>query len=292
MMMQQPMMQQQVVMQPGMQTTTTVMQQPGMGGMMGMQQPVMMMQKPAIPAGGATAVLAGLTGLYITQRGSPLEAMTGIELPHKFAFFPLDGSGAPGNNRIFRGNEMSDPIVDQFMKPDERPFNMFITMTNGPMDIYNCMYFQRPSAFCQCDNGELRVFSLEGGAGRQVGVVRGPCTWCMYELNIFDAANNLRYMITGTPCQPGVICGPRCPCGSCNVSTFNILDAAFQPVATFQRTTGFCSQLWAQNDNYILNFPASATVEDKMLLMGAIVMFDFAYFEKPTGQEQNQQIGY
>lgn len=265
--------------------------QPGMmaaGGQMVVQNmmPGMMAAMPV--AAGGLAALASLPGVFITQKESMLEAMTGIEMPHKFNFYSLDPNDNPMPTRIFRGNDQSDPFLRQMMSAEDRPFQMYLTMTNGPLDIFNFMYLERPSACCQMGNGLMRVYCLEGGQ-RLVGEIRGPFNLCNYQLDLFDAKNQHRYTLDGTWCQKGILCAANCPCDACQVSYFDIKDPSGAPVGQFKRVTNFCSRMFTSNDNYILRFPVSATPDDKMLLMGAMVLWDFIYFETP---QQNNQVMY
>jgi len=274
------------MMQPGMQQQQMVVQGPGM---MMPQQQMMVVQQPMMVQGGGLAVLASLPGVYISQKENIVEALTGIQLPHKFNFYPLGPDDNSMPTRIFRGNDQSDPFLRQMMSPEDRPFQMYITMTNGPMDIFNFMYLERPSACCQMGNGVMRVYCLEGGQ-RLVGEIRGPCTFCNYELNIFGADGKPLFTFDGTWCQKGILCAPNCPCDMCQVSFFEIRDPVLQPIGGFKRVTNFCSRLFTNNDNYVLRFPPSASVDDKMLMMGALVLWDFVYFETPTPQEQQNQM--
>jgi len=254
---------------------------------MGMQPGMMMQQQVVLPMGGGLEKLKTMPGVYVSQRADPLEAITGIQMPCKFNFFDLDATGMnPNPIRIMRGNEQSNVMLDNLVSAADRPFKMFITMTNGQMDLFNFMYLERPSAFCQCDNGEMRVYCLEGG-NRLVGTLRGPWAWCDYQVNVHDAANQIRYQLDGTFCQKGILCQPHCPCQQCQVAYFNIKDGTGTRPAggDFQKATSWCSRLFStNNDNYILHFPPEATVDDKMMLLAAMIMWDFVYFEKPQDQ--------
>jgi len=299
---QQPgmMMQQQpgmMVQQPGMmvqqQPGMMMQQQPGMmvqqPGMVMMQQP-MMQQRVVVQQGGGLEKMKSMPGVYVSQKADLTEMLTGIQMPNKFNFFDLDATGMNAMPlRIFRGNEQSNMMLNQIMQAEDRPFKMFLTMTNGDMDLFNFMYLERPSAFCQCDNGEMRVYCLEGGQ-RLIGVIKGPFTWCDYQLNVHDASGNIRYILDGTFCQKGVLCSASCPCQQCQLSFFNIKDGTgLTTVGDFQRSTTWCSRLFQPNDNYILHFPQQATVEDKMLLMASMILWDFCFFEKPN--DNNNGVG-
>jgi len=254
--------------------------------MMQQQRPVMLQQQVVV--GGGLEKLKSMPGVYVSQRANIAEMLTGIQMPNKFNFFDLDGTGMNAMpQRVFRGNEQSNIVLDNIMSANDRPFKMFLTMTNGDMDLFNFMYLERPSALCQCDNGEMRVYCLEGGQ-RLVGVIKGPFTWCDYQLNVHDANGNIKYILDGTFCQKGVLCNATCPCQDCQISFFNIKDGTgMNQVGDFQRATTFCGRLFTPNDNYILHFPPSATVDDKMLLMASMVLWDFCFFEKPNDNNAN-----
>jgi len=252
----------------------------GMGmGMGGMPVGINAIQPIMVPQSGALEALKNMNGLVMAQNTDMVQMMTGLSMPHKFNFFPINADGTQNPNRIFRANEQSDPLVRQMLTADDYPFRMNIMMTNGMLDLFNFMMVERPMNCCTCHNGELRIYAIEGGF-RQIGVVRGPCTFCSYELHVFDMANNLKFKMTGTPCQLGVQCGKCCPMDSCQHSEFYIEDATGNQLSNIAKKTNFCNQcLGGSADTYFLRFPATATVEDKMLLIGANLLFDFVYFE-------------
>jgi hypothetical protein len=104
------------------------------------------------------------------------------------------------------------------------------------------------------------------------------------EIHIFDANNNLRFMMKGDCCQAGLIC-PSCPCENCRETVFFLTDSAGQPISTMRRRTDFFNTMISDADDFILEFPPGATADDRMLLISALIFMDYCYFE--SGPNQN-----
>lgn len=66
---------------------------------------------------------------------------------------------------------------------------------------------------------------------------------------------------------------------TCRV-TFDILKAETQSSGFIKKIwSGAAEELFTDADSFILQFPPDATVYDKMLLLGAVFLIDFMYFE-------------
>jgi hypothetical protein len=238
---------------------------------------------PGLPRSG-TERLASLGGLYLKQKMDPIEAFLPYEKANKYVFFPIEKSGAKFMNKIFKAKEKSDVILRQFAGPS-RPFQMIVKNTDGESDFGDFLFLDRQWVCCQCNKGDLRVTCLEGGQN-YVGRVHGPCTCCGFNIQIFDAQEQLKYQFNGDCCQCGVQCG-GCPCESCRTVMFTLNDASGAQISEMKRTRGLLASVISDADDFMLMFPPSATPQDRMLLLAAMIFMDFAYFEAEPGQSND-----
>jgi len=95
----------------------------------------------------------------------------------------------------------------------------------------------------------------------------------------------MRYRIEGACCQLGVWC--RFPCDACQKVDFIIHDSIGNQVGFLQkRTAGCCKSMMASTAHFSLEFPKDASKEDKALLLAAVIMLDFTYFEEKPGRRR------
>jgi len=60
----------------------------------------------------------------------------------------------------------------------------------------------------------MSVTLVEGGTSRFLGKIKNPWYLCMLGCEIEDEKGNIKYHITGTCCQIGIICAGF-PCKTC-----------------------------------------------------------------------------
>jgi len=60
----------------------------------------------------------------------------------------------------------------------------------------------------------MSVTLVEGGTSTFLGKIKNPWYFCTLGCEVEDARGNLKYNITGTCCQIGVLCGGF-PCKTC-----------------------------------------------------------------------------
>lgn len=81
----------------------------------------------------------------------------------------------------------------------------------------------------------------------------------------------------------------NCCGGTCfrNDAVFDVLDAKGAVVAHLQKTYGAgryaCCRTCYRFDNFVLEFPAASTPEDRLLLLTAIFHLDYVAFERKGG---------
>ena len=134
----------------------------------------------------------------------------------------------------------------------------------------------------------MEVYFTEGGKeqGDYLGKIVNPFKWCNAELQVFDSKNDLKYIIMGDCCQLGFWC--QFPCETCQTIQFQILDSRRNPTngRLMKKSAGCIKSTFTDADNFSLVFPQNTTKEEKALLMSAVIMLDFMYFEDK--QDKNE----
>jgi len=103
------------------------------------------------------------------------------------------------------------------------------------------------------------------------------------QVDIYDEADNVKWTVTGNCCQLGLWC--KFPCEACQKVDFEVRNKAGEVVGSLgKRTAGCAASMVSDTANFETFFPSGATEAEKALLLAAIIMLDFHYFEeKPQG---------
>ena len=119
--------------------------------------------------------------------------------------------------------------------------------------------------------------------GEFIGKLVEPYTCCDPFYNIYDSNNEVRYVITANCCQCGFYC--RSSCGKCCEVHFQIHKPGKQEMTEENEDGSIIRKesdifMVSDADNFILNFPKDATPEEKILLIGNVLMIDYRFYEK------------
>ncbi len=135
--------------------------------------------------------------------------------------------------------------------------------------------------------------SAEFKNGENFGKIIEPFTCCDPKYNVYDKSGHLKYVIFGDCCQCGLICGDCC--GKCSEVLFQIHKPGKQVMDVNNKDghikrvfSGVVQELVSDADNFELVFPVDATPEDKLLLIGNVLMIDYRYHEDASSS--NNQI--
>eukprot|EP01017_Pseudomicrothorax_dubius_P017362 TRINITY_DN19617_c0_g1_i2.p1 TRINITY_DN19617_c0_g1~~TRINITY_DN19617_c0_g1_i2.p1 ORF type:complete len:266 (+),score=12.95 TRINITY_DN19617_c0_g1_i2:39-836(+) len=222
-------------------------------------------------------VLESLHGIYLKQKMDKFEALIPYEIPNRYNLFPLDLDGNPTDQRLFKIKEKSAECQRHCFR-QRRAFKLTVKLMNDHTEVMDFLKLERPGVCCKCDKGEMKISLLEGGE-KVVGFVNAPFTCCKVEILVNDANHKLRFVIKAECLQPGLICF-GCPFGSCREISFTIYDTGSKPLGKLRRKTSFVQSCLTDSDDFTLNFPLKISLDDKILLLGAILMLDFAYLER------------
>eukprot|EP01017_Pseudomicrothorax_dubius_P046107 TRINITY_DN8076_c0_g1_i1.p1 TRINITY_DN8076_c0_g1~~TRINITY_DN8076_c0_g1_i1.p1 ORF type:complete len:290 (-),score=47.86 TRINITY_DN8076_c0_g1_i1:174-1043(-) len=225
-----------------------------------------------------TEIIGSLSGVFLKQEPDVIEAFLPYEKANKYTFFAIDAQGNKSDFPFLKAKEKSNVFARQFLGAG-RGFEMVLKQVNGTMEVGDFMLLQKEAVCCRCDRGTMQVFLLEGGQ-RYLGSVYGPFVCCQIELQVYNANQQLRFIMKGSVCQLGVICG-GCPCKSCRESYFELYDASGNILTTIRHFKDFWKSLVSDADDFSVAFPSWASLDDRCLLMAMLIMLDYSYFEQP-----------
>jgi hypothetical protein len=244
--------------------------------------PTMQAPTPVVmtmPQQTSSDLLGGLNAyasLLVKQkpRGWCLEYLCGCESENEYGIF----NPASGGGKILLAKEHSSWLARNCLG-SARPYDMTVnTMDNREIVRYERPYHgRRGGIFCCCCEfcfQVVRVFSGKDTAnpGKRLGYVRENYSFCVPEFSLFDENDNEVYKIVG-----------NC-CGACNY-TLHIFDRhggkeSQDSVGIIQkRWSGMFKELFTDADNFFITFPGHATAEERALLLGALFLIDFLFFE-------------
>jgi hypothetical protein len=226
--------------------------------------------------------LAGITSVFIKQDISLFEVFTGCETKNRFHVY---AKTQYGYKYLFKCREESSWCERNCLTGSCRPYRMKVKHIKavdqfngdfGNQEIYadfqrnfkcTCMCIQRPNLKASKYNGEY------------LGRINFPYTCCDPVYEVCDRMNNLRYIVTGDCCQCGLMC--RKSYGMCSEVLFDIKKPGQDiKVGTIRKVfSGFIQEMLTDADNFELVFPQDATPEDKLMLIGNVLMIDYSFFE-------------
>jgi hypothetical protein len=268
MMMQQPMMGQQQMMIPT---------QPMMVAMPGMMQPMMMI---AVQPTGLMK-LGTMRGVFIKQKF--LWPLGWVRKNTYNVFDRTEGDQQPKGRSIFKFREESSCCVRVFCHPHCRPFKMDAhNDTDQNQDIFMKLHREYTCTFYCLNRPRMKVHTSDD---RLLGQVVCPWLWYNWGVDVYgeDLVTKI-YRVEATCAQVGIWFRGY-PCKPCQTVDFMIKDAAGNPCGFLQKRTAGCLKVClADTANFALEFPQTATPEEKALLTSAVIFLDFLYFEERPGK--------
>ena len=255
--------------------------QPGYGQVqpaMAVAQPMQMQpMQPMQPMGGfGVAMLAQFGDLFIKQRVEMLEAITGFETANAYDIMSMAG-GMP--QQIFFAGEQSECCERQCCG-SSRSFVMNIYSPANPQQpvfsIDRPLRCKPPACCCF-----LQELTVRDASGAEIGMLVQQYTCCASEFHVM-VKGHLAYKVLGPIC---VCDGPFCGDQEFFVTAAN--DQRIQTPGGPARITkmgsrgfeGAMNEMFTDADNFGCTFPPDATPEAKAVLLAAVFMIDFLFFE-------------
>ena len=222
--------------------------------------------------------LAQSTGAIIRQQIELMEVMTGCETQNRYHVFLQTPMGL---KYAFKCNERSEGCARCCCSSSARPLQMtirhIISYDQLESDLAKIFIsINKPctcACFCLC-RPHMDVSLVE--TRQYLGRVSEPCTCCDEDVDVYNSSGNLKYQIIGDCCQLGLCCSSNVE-KLANIN-FDIVESGMQVGNMSKLPAGF-GEFFTKADSYRINFPQTASPEEKMLLIIAGLMIDYQFFE-------------
>ncbi|CAG0917882.1 unnamed protein product [Notodromas monacha] len=210
--------------------------------------------------------------LLIHQKIELLEAFTGFETANKYTIKNTLGQ------KVYYAAEKSDCCTRNICGPI-RPFDMKIYDLNKQ----EVLIFNRPlrcdSCLCFCCLQKMDVYASPGDF---LGSIEQ--TWSII---------HPRYVIKDAAGNPVLkMAGPCCTWSLCGDVEFEIFsESTGESVGKISKQwSGLAKEMFTDADNFGISFPLDLDVRMKAVLLGAVFLIDFMFFEQQNNKE-NDGIG-
>lgn len=242
-------------------------QQPGYSDSI-VQQPIIR-SAPASGCPPGLECLTHLNSLVIKQKVEDVEVVTHHETQNRYECY--NSLGHP----VFQCREKSNYCARQCCR-SQRAFKMHITGSSNSEVIrirrpYRCVCFCQCCSCCGCCVDEVQV---ESPVGDVIGYVREVRCGCRIGYEILDRNNDLILKIRGPLCF-------HCACiGEDIVFKITSKDGKTELGRIINEWSNIPQKMFTSADNFSLTFPIDLDVRIKAILLSAVFLIDFMYFEK------------
>ena len=238
------------------------------------------------------AELGNCTGVLIKQEPELFEMLTGCETPNRYHVF---GQTPQGSKYLFKCKEKSGWCMRNCFPSKQREFDMDIIhiaspnpMQNVSKSLANAYKPCRCTICCLC-RPELIVSLNDGNI--KVGTVTHVCTLCNPEFEIVDSKDQLKYIVSASCCQAGLIL-PNSLCGKCYEVLFDIINPGTKEVVgNIIKKGAELEELVTDADSFQVNFPPNASPYDKLLMIALGLLIDYQFFETDSTSENERRRG-
>jgi uncharacterized protein YxjI len=202
--------------------------------------------------------------LFVKQGLEVFEAMTGFETENSYTIHDHNGEA------LFRIGEKSGVCARQCCG-NKRPFTLHI---DSVREGGRFLVVKRPFRFYF---HELQIY--EGDGGPLLGSVVRDFSFLQRNYTIYDADRNPLLRIEGPVFSPW---------------TFNILNNNGAQIGQIKKQwSGLMQEIFTDADNFGVQFPRNLPPTTKALLLSAVILIDFMYFEdnEPVKKKNNKRGG-
>uniref|UniRef100_A0A8C6WUI9 Phospholipid scramblase n=1 Tax=Neogobius melanostomus TaxID=47308 RepID=A0A8C6WUI9_9GOBI len=176
--------------------------------------------------------------------------------------------------QIFMAKEDSSNFFSIQFFGTLRPFNIHIHDNLGRDVLTVTRPVKCGSCCCPCC---LQEVEIQSPPGVPIGYVVQDWHPFFPKFTIMDAARSAQLKIKG----------PFCDCRCCSDVVFQVLSRDEETIVgqISKRWGGFLQEGFTDADNFGISFPMDLDVKVKAVLLGAVFLIDFMYFE--TNKNQN-----
>jgi len=211
--------------------------------------------------------LTQIDQLLIKQQIELLEVISGCETRNKYKVNNSVGQ------LVFDAKEDSGCCSRQCCGPN-RTFNMVLSDNTGRR-VIECHRPLSCASLCFCGS-KMEVRSPL--TNEIFGYCKQVFSCTKSRMDIYDSNNQKIFEISG------IICGINC----CNDVDFKVKDLNGNSVGLIQKQwSGCCQEAISDADNFMVRFPIDLDSRLKAVLVGAVFLIDFLYYEQPANKDQN-----
>lgn len=216
--------------------------------------------------------LTQIDQLLVKQEVEIFEVMTGIETANKYKIQNSMGQD------VYKAKEKSDFCSRMCCGPI-RDFHMEITDHTGrevlhldrPLNCGTCCF--------PCCLQKLTVTSPI--TGEVLGLIKQKWHPFLPVFEICDVNENVVLKLNG----------PFCAVSCCSDVNFEITTNDDVTVGKITKQwSGFAKEMFTDADNFGITFPLDLDVKFKAVLVGAVILIDFMFFEQAPNQQHNSRL--
>lgn len=228
-------------------------------------------------------ILEKAVSAYVEQKFELLETITKCETQNEYYVTVKDKDG--NKTLLFKAKEDSSCFC-RFCCPGScREFTLHLKMvtisSQGQQVKKDFVQFSRPFKCTMCCCGRPEMQGIYINDQQIIGKIREPCRFFSPKVNVFSNEGRILYTIVINCCQLGFYCrNTKCGrCSPCKFHIYNGSDTSGAPSGIVNKKVKGLKSLIGDADFYDIIFPHGATVDDKVLLIGAVIMIDYLYYE-------------
>eukprot|EP01012_Entosiphon_sulcatum_P050468 TRINITY_DN69301_c0_g1_i1.p1 TRINITY_DN69301_c0_g1~~TRINITY_DN69301_c0_g1_i1.p1 ORF type:complete len:254 (-),score=39.36 TRINITY_DN69301_c0_g1_i1:61-780(-) len=220
--------------------------------------------------------LMSVSELYIKQKVDLFEVITGLDVSNVYTIY-RNKQDMEQKQRLMMATEKSDCCCRIWLRSRRE-----LTMDIGEPKTTPIIKIHRPCTLC------LTEMTVSDGNGREVGKLDEECSnllfCCPVRANATDGSGNAMFAVKGpTPCWMHMCM--QCPCRG--AYDFEILNGEV-PFGKIQNVPNGCCKMCLTNaDEYSLQFPQSATAQQRAMILATVFLLDYSFFESKQDDNDN-----
>ena len=220
-------------------------------------------------AASSLALLQQTDRVFVRQHVEHFEALTGWEGENSYDIVSADGT------LMFRAQEHSNVCCRQMCK-SQRSFTMTLTsaVTGAPF-----IRLERPISCCWSSIEVYNAGGARGEASHLLGKVQRTFALFSRCFSVVDPTGAVLFTITSPMFEPW---------------TFYLCDARGDGARIgriSKEWSGLAQELFTDADNFGIEWPLYVTMPEKALLLGAVFLIDFQFFEDNDMNSQSRRRG-
>ncbi|ESP00896.1 hypothetical protein LOTGIDRAFT_200611 [Lottia gigantea] len=210
--------------------------------------------------------------LMVKQKLEAIEAVTGFETNNKYEITNSMGQ------RIYQAVEDTCCCTRNCCGAS-RPFDIKILDNTRKQVIHLSRPLRCSTCWCPCC---LQKVTVEAPPGKTVGYVRQAWSCCKPKFKINDASDQTILRIKGPCCQWNI-------CGDIDFDVTSA-DESTDVGRISKQWTGLAKEMFTDADNFGMSFPLDLDVKIKSVMLGAVFLIDFMFFEKDKDDVKSSEV--